>query len=167
MISVKTNRSERTTPKGLCPLIEVKVEAAIRGQVAGSKRNGMNPQALEMRLVPTLSICTALMVAQALTAATAVCQSTPSERGQAIAEKQCARCHAIGPAGASPMGLAPPFRDLSQRYPIETLAEALAEGIVTGHPAMPHFTFHPREIDALLTYIDSLTPLREPRVPKR
>jgi hypothetical protein len=38
---------------------------------------------------------------------------------------------------------------------------------VTGHPAMPHFTFHPREIDALLTYIDSLTPLREPRVPKR
>jgi hypothetical protein len=50
---------------------------------------------------------------------------------------------------------------------VETLAEALAEGIMTGHPAMPHFTFHPREIDALLTYIDSLTPLREPRVRKR
>ena len=63
----------------------------------------------------------------------------------------------LGLTGASPMGLAPPFRDLSQRYPIETLAEALAEGIVTGHPAMPHFTFHPREIDALLTYIDGLT----------
>ena len=38
---------------------------------------------------------------------------------------------------------------------------------MTGHPAMPHFTFHPREIDALLTYIDGLTPLREPRIPKR
>ena len=80
---------------------------------------------------------------------------------------QCASCHAIGLTGASPMGLAPPFRDLSQRYPIDTLAEALAEGIVTGHPAMPRFTFHPREIDALLTYIDSLTPLREPQLPKR
>ena len=109
LIWVKNNRSERTTPKGLCPLIEVKVGAATRGQVAESKRNGVNPQAFQMRrLVPTLSICTALMVAQALTA---VCQSRQSERGQAIAEKQCARCHAIGPAGASPMGLAPPFRD--------------------------------------------------------
>jgi cytochrome c len=120
-----------------------------------------------MRLVSKPSLCAAVLVAQALTAETAVSQSTPTERGQAIAEKQCARCHAVGLTGTSPMGLAPPFRDLSQRYPIETLAEALAEGIVTGHPAMPHFTFHPREIDALLTYIESLTPLREPRVPKR
>lgn len=59
------------------------------------------------------------------------------------------------------MGLAPPLRELSQRYPIETLAEALAEGIVVGHPAMPSFTFHPREIEALLSYIDSLGPTRE------
>jgi mono/diheme cytochrome c family protein len=103
------------------------------------------------------------MAVVAVKAGTASSQTTPSERGQTIAEKQCARCHAIGPTGNSPMGLAPPFRDLSQRYPIETLAEALAEGIVTGHPAMPVFTFHPREIDALLAYINSLTPLREPK----
>jgi len=45
--------------------------------------------------------------------------------------------------------------------------KACGQNIVTGHPAMPKFTFHPREIDALLTYIDSLTPSREPRVPKR
>jgi mono/diheme cytochrome c family protein len=32
----------------------------------------------------------------------------------------------------------------------------LAEGIVTGHSAMPEFTFQPNEIDALLTYIASL-----------
>jgi mono/diheme cytochrome c family protein len=56
------------------------------------------------------------------------------------------------------MGLAPPFRDLAKRYPVENLAEALAEGIVTGHPAMPRFTFEPREIDALLAYISSLAP---------
>jgi hypothetical protein len=60
------------------------------------------------------------------------------------------------------MGLAPPFGDLSKRYPIETLGEALAEGIVVGHPAMPHFTFEPREIDALLAYIASLKSLAEP-----
>jgi mono/diheme cytochrome c family protein len=57
---------------------------------------------------------------------------------------------------ASPVTPAPPFRVLHQRYPIENLAEALAEGIVTGHSAMPEFTFTPDEIDALLTYIGSL-----------
>jgi mono/diheme cytochrome c family protein len=94
-------------------------------------------------------------------------QSLPRERGQAIAEKHCARCHAIDDASDSPMGLAPPFRDLSQRYPIENLAEALAEGIVTGHPAMPRFTFEPREIEALLTFIASLTPTGEHRSRRR
>jgi hypothetical protein len=60
------------------------------------------------------------------------------------------------------MGLAPPFRDLSKRYPIEALGEALAKGIVVGHPAMPRFTFEPREIDALLAYIARLKSLAEP-----
>jgi len=78
------------------------------------------------------------------------------ERGRAIAEKNCARCHAVGATGESPLKPAPPFRDLPQRYPVENLAEALAEGIVTGHSAMPEFTFQPKEIDALLTYIASL-----------
>ena len=49
------------------------------------------------------------------------------------------------------MGRAPAFRDLSKRYPIQHLAEALAEGIVTGHSDMPEFTFEPCEIEALLT----------------
>ena len=56
------------------------------------------------------------------------------------------------------MALAPPFRVLPQRYPVDHLAEALAEGIVVGHPLMPEFTFDPPEIDALLTYIESLSP---------
>jgi mono/diheme cytochrome c family protein len=85
-------------------------------------------------------------------------QASLRERGQAIAQRHCARCHAIDDTSDSPMGLAPPFRDLSKRYAIENLAEALAEGIVTGHPAMPRFTFEPREIDALLTFIGSLSP---------
>ncbi len=94
----------------------------------------------------------------ASSAGPAAAQSSPTARGQAIAERLCARCHAIRELGASPMGLAPPFRDLPKRYPVENLAEALAEGIVTGHPAMPRFTFEPREIDALLTYMASLAP---------
>ena len=100
-----------------------------------------------------------LAVAAALAASPAAAQpSSPKARGEAIATSQCARCHAVGDTDASPMKLAPPFRDLSKRYPLENLAEALAEGIVTGHPGMPRFTFEPREIDALLTYMASLKP---------
>ena len=79
------------------------------------------------------------------------------ERGRAIAEAKCARCHAIAAKGESPMALAPPFRELHGRYPVEHLAEAFAEGIVVGHPAMPEFRFDPPEIDALLAYLQSLS----------
>ncbi|MFX8373894.1 cytochrome c, partial [Acinetobacter baumannii] len=69
--------------------------------------------------------------------------------GRAILEANCARCHAVGLTGESPLAKAPAFRTLKKRYPIESLAEALAEGIVTGHPGMPQFTFSPSEIDAI------------------
>jgi mono/diheme cytochrome c family protein len=88
----------------------------------------------------------------------ALAQSALVRRGEALAEKLCARCHAVTAAGESPLRLAPPFRTLPQRYPVEHLAEALAEGIVTGHPDMPQFAFGPAEIDALLSFIDSLAP---------
>jgi hypothetical protein len=65
------------------------------------------------------------------------------------------------------MALAPPFRVLPERYPVEQLAEALAEGIVTGHPMMPEFTFDPREINALLSYLQSLAPTRKSPAQKR
>ncbi|MGI9405951.1 MAG: c-type cytochrome [Hyphomicrobiaceae bacterium] len=79
------------------------------------------------------------------------------KRGQALAEEKCARCHAIGPTGKSPFQDAPPFRNIAKRYPVEGLAEALAEGIFVGHPAMPEFVFPPDEIGDLLTYMDSFS----------
>lgn len=81
---------------------------------------------------------------------------SPEARGRAIAETHCARCHAIEREGASPEPLAVPFRELPKRYPVQQLGEALAEGIVTGHPAMPEFTFEPPQIEALLAYLESL-----------
>jgi mono/diheme cytochrome c family protein len=82
------------------------------------------------------------------------------DRGRAIAEAKCARCHAVRARGDSPVKPAPPFRTLPQRYPVENLAEALAEGIFVGHAMMPEFRFDPPEIDALLAYIESLSPPR-------
>jgi len=80
----------------------------------------------------------------------------PAERGHAIVEQHCSSCHAIGPTGESPAPEAPPFRTLSANYRVDTLEEALAEGISVGHPAMPQFAFAPEEVDALIAYLDSI-----------
>jgi mono/diheme cytochrome c family protein len=78
------------------------------------------------------------------------------QAGEQLAETHCSRCHAIGENDQSLMEGAPPLRELKQRYPVEDLAESLAEGMVTAHPQMPVFTFTPEQIDDLLAYLDSL-----------
>jgi cytochrome c len=82
--------------------------------------------------------------------------ATPVERGQALLIANCSGCHAIGRTGTSPRAGAPPFRTLSEKYPIESLAEALAEGLSVGHPDMPEFVFEPNEIGAILDYLKSI-----------
>jgi len=80
------------------------------------------------------------------------------EVGRAIAEARCASCHAVGQSGESPLPPAPPLRNLQRRYPVEHLAEALAEGMAVGHPAMPQIVLEPPEIDAFIAYLQSLEP---------
>ncbi len=79
-------------------------------------------------------------------------------KGRALLEANCARCHAIGAADESKHKEAPPFRVVVTRYPPDNLAEALAEGLVSGHPDMPEFVFEPEEVEAITTYLDSLKP---------
>ena len=78
------------------------------------------------------------------------------KRGASLLTTNCSRCHAIGRDGASPHPAAPPFRTLSRKYPIEGLAETLAEGLSVGHPDMPEFVFEPDEIAAILAYLKSI-----------
>src|SRR5438128_631210 len=78
------------------------------------------------------------------------------KRGEALLAAQCARCHAIGHTGVSPHPDAPLFRALSRRYPIDGLAEALAEGLSVGHPDMPEFVFDADEVGAILAYLKSI-----------
>ena len=77
-------------------------------------------------------------------------------RGQRIAAVTCASCHAIAAEGASPLPEATPFREIVHRYPLDRLEEAFAEGLVTGHPAMPPFVFRASEIDDLIAYLETV-----------
>ena len=82
---------------------------------------------------------------------------TPAEqRGKNFVVTNCSRCHAVDKVSQSPLKIAPPFRDLHLKYPIETLQESLAEGIYTGHPAMPTFRLEPDQINDVLSYLKSL-----------
>ena len=76
--------------------------------------------------------------------------------GRQIAETYCASCHAIGTRGESHHPMAPPWRTLSRNYPIESLQESFAEGVLVGHPDMPQFELQPAQIDDLLAYINSV-----------
>lgn len=73
-----------------------------------------------------------------------------------MAEIHCARCHAIGADGESRHPMAPPFRTLSRNYPLNSLEEAFAEGILVGHRDMPPFEFEPRQIDDIVAYLNSI-----------
>jgi cytochrome c len=92
----------------------------------------------------------------ALLAPAAPAQEGRIQRGRVFVQTHCSGCHAVGPVGESPLSEAPPFRTLHERYPIENLAEAFAEGIVTGHPSMPEFRLDPAQINDVLAYLQSV-----------
>ena len=78
------------------------------------------------------------------------------KHGEELLVKNCAACHAVGLNGESPNKLAPAFRTLGQRYPIESLDEALGEGIMSGHPDMPEFKFDAKDVGAIVSYLKSI-----------
>ena len=100
------------------------------------------------------SLVTLVLIAVSIAPASAA--SPSEERGKTFAIHNCARCHSVDRVTQSPLRIAPPFRTLHDRYPVETLAEALAEGIQTGHPTMPEFRLDPDQIHDLLSYLKTL-----------
>jgi mono/diheme cytochrome c family protein len=101
-------------------------------------------------ICPRQTLVTLLLMAPAMAA------SPAEQRGKAYALKNCAQCHSVDRRTKSPLKAAPPFRTLHQRYPVESLAEAFAEGIYTGHANMPAFELDPDGIHDLLSYLKTL-----------
>lgn len=79
-----------------------------------------------------------------------------AKSGRQLAEQQCGVCHAISPGTASPNAAAPPFAEVVQLYPPESLEEALAEGIMVGHEEMPAFEFTPDQVEQLIAFLKTL-----------
>jgi cytochrome c len=102
--------------------------------------------------MPTFEITTT----QAADIAGYIASIQPVAHGRTLVEKNCAPCHSIEMTGKSPHPDAPPFRTLSRNYPVSALEEALAEGIVTGHPDMPEFSAEPRQVADIISFLESI-----------
>jgi len=89
-------------------------------------------------------------------ASSAEAQNPRAQRGLNFARTHCAQCHSLDKYSESPLKIAPPFRTLHTKYPVETLEEALAEGIVTGHPSMPEFRLEPDQIGDFIAFLKTL-----------
>jgi len=107
-------------------------------------------------MIRLLAAAAIFCVSACTTSREALHQQAIIARGHEIAEANCAACHAVARSGESPAPEAPPFRTLSHNYRVNTLEEALAEGISVGHPAMPQFQFGPDDVHALVTYLQSI-----------
>ncbi len=70
---------------------------------------------------------------------------------------KCAGCHAVEAAGDSPMKAAPPFREMGRTYPVRDLQEALAEGLVTAHPAMPQIELEASDVANVIAWLESVS----------
>jgi mono/diheme cytochrome c family protein len=89
-------------------------------------------------------------------ASDAASSSQLRSRGKALLQENCSRCHAIGPAGRSPLSQAPPMRTIYARFaPLELQAE-LREGMVSKHREMPQIDFSDEDVDAILAYLYAL-----------
>jgi cytochrome c len=115
-------------------------------------------------LVPLLLAAT---LTQAVVAAPATAAANKA-RGEFYAREHCGTCHAVGRTGFSAYPLAPPFRTLPEKYDVDRLSEALAEGIVVGNTGirqMPQFVLSVDEIDDLIAYLKSLDARKAPPQP--
>jgi cytochrome c len=93
---------------------------------------------------------------------------TDTAAGKAVLDAHCVKCHSIAATGESPLPKAPPLRQVYLKYPIEQLEEGFAEGMGSRHRDMPQIQFSPDQVEAILTYLGSITgvdPRLRPRAP--
>jgi cytochrome c len=112
--------------------------------------------ARQMQRLPIIIVLLiASLLALALAGSAAQAQD-PARRGRALLKEFCARCHAIGKTGDSPVRGALPFRTLSRSFDLDRFPRLLERGLSSSHPAMPEFRFSGRDARAVTFYLRSI-----------
>lgn len=108
------------------------------------------------RTIPIRGPWTAAALVVFVSATAAVAQSPAAQRGLTFARVHCAQCHSLDAVSESPLRIAPPFRDLHRKYPIESLQRPLSEGIIANHPTMPQFRLGADQVNDVIAFMKSL-----------
>jgi mono/diheme cytochrome c family protein len=77
------------------------------------------------------------------------------ERGRAMAQRQCAPCHAVA-LGESALPNAPAFREIAPRYNAVAFERRVREMAAGRHDQMPAVELAPNDASDLAAYIKSL-----------
>jgi mono/diheme cytochrome c family protein len=86
------------------------------------------------------------------------------QRGKALLQTLCSKCHSIGVTGASPHPYAPPFRSFGdQKLYDEDFAQRLQTGLSTIHKDMPSFQFDRADAEAAVNYLKAIQVRKKPR----
>ena len=101
-------------------------------------------------------LCSMVVISLVTAAPSAYADAESIRRGEAFARAKCSYCHSIDKVSRSPRREAPPFRTLHKKYPVETLEDALAEGMSTGHPRMPEFRLDCGQVGDFISFLKSL-----------
>ena len=88
---------------------------------------------------------------------------TEQQRGKALLQRLCSRCHSIGLSGASPKPDAPPFRTFGDhKLYDEDFAQRLQTGLSTIHKDMPTFQFDRADAEAVDNYLKAIQVRKRP-----
>jgi cytochrome c len=83
--------------------------------------------------------------------------------GKALLETMCARCHAVGVTGKSPLAEAPPFRTFGEKLYDTDFLQRLQDGLTTVHPGMPTFRFDRGDAEAAVNYLKAIQRSKKPK----
>ncbi len=128
--------------------------APARHQQCGSARPPSRP-ALKFFCLVLLMTCGLSRAGLAL--------DSERQRGKALLETLCGRCHAVSATGRSPRADAPPFRTFgdSKLYDND-FGQRLQDGLSTIHPDMPTFRFGRTDAEAAVNYLKFLQEHKRP-----
>jgi mono/diheme cytochrome c family protein len=79
-----------------------------------------------------------------------------AERGERIAARECALCHAIDKSSPSPRPSAPPFREIRLRYTAISLSREFVTIGQVGHYQMPPTSISRSDGEDLAAFIENL-----------
>ena len=130
------------------------------GAVCETRREENN-ESRKRRMCGTRALCVIFFTLTGILSAAAPANaadvlSPAAQRGQTLVKANCSECHAIDKVSESPLKIAPPFRTLHVKYPIETLRLPLREGVLTSHPTMPIFRLDPGQVEDVIAYLKTL-----------